>query len=303
MTPIKTPHEAPSSAGGRTTGRFAPLRTLIAGLMVSVLGAGFIGTVVIAQAQPQQAIEWDKRRLDQLDRNVRRLERALTQRNAAGAPVIIEPDPEVVALQGRVDVLQRRLEDIESSFQRVNQDMERMSFALDEAERSNTQLRRRLDATTERLNTLETRASAIIEANTPVAANSPTGSAAGDYAEAMRFMNQGDFAAARRAFEVFVVTWPDADQTREANYRLGETRLLAEDNSGAVQAYAASLSGWPRTPWAADATVKLATALHADGRTPQACQALNEFRTRYNEGAPQAVRTRATQLRTRAQCA
>ena len=58
-----------------------------------VLAGG--GVAVAQQAAPNimQPIEWDKRRLDQLDRNVRRLERALTQRNAAGQPVLVEPEP------------------------------------------------------------------------------------------------------------------------------------------------------------------------------------------------------------------
>ena len=52
------------------------------------------GGVVVAQTQEPPAIAWDARRLERLDRNVRRLERALTQRNAAGDPVIIEADPD-----------------------------------------------------------------------------------------------------------------------------------------------------------------------------------------------------------------
>ena len=57
--------------------------------LVTVLGVVLIAgtTTVVAQTAPMEPIQWDKRRLEQLDRNVRRLERAVTQRNAAGQPV------------------------------------------------------------------------------------------------------------------------------------------------------------------------------------------------------------------------
>ena len=50
-------------------------------IALAAVGLGLIGGAVIAQTQPLPAIQWDVRRLDNLDRNVRRLERALIQRN------------------------------------------------------------------------------------------------------------------------------------------------------------------------------------------------------------------------------
>lgn len=278
------------------SGRLGRLAT--GSVAAAVFGVALLGTVVVAQTQQPAAIEWDKRRLDRLDRNVRRLERALTQRNAAGDPVLLEPDPEVIALEGRVAILDRRLEDLEATVQRVNADLERLTFALDESERTNAALARTLASVGDRLDALE---SAAAEA-APAAPSSPTGDPDTDFTAAMRLMNEGDFAAARRAFETFVVTWPDADQTPEAQFRLGETRFIAEDNAGAVQAYAAALRGWPRARWAGEAVIKLATALEADGRAEQACQALGEFERRYAEGAAAALRARAAQAGVRADC-
>src|SRR5688500_3032191 len=85
--------------------------------LVTVLGVVLIAgtTTVVAQTAPMEPIQWDKRRLEQLDRNVRRLERALTQRNAAGQPVIMEPDPEVVALTSRVTIMDGRVNDLEAT--------------------------------------------------------------------------------------------------------------------------------------------------------------------------------------------
>ena len=243
------------------------------------------------------AVEWDKRRLDTLDRNVRRLERALTQRNAAGQPVIIEPDPEVIALQGQVSIMERRLADLEATFRRVNADNERTTFDLDEATRSNAVLIRRVDTLEERIKTMQEEA----ELNAPISADSPTGDAAGDLQAAMRLSGQ-DSRRGMRALETVTVTWPDTPQAKEAHSRLGDMHVAGRDNASAVSAYALALNGWPRTPWAAETVLKLAEALRATDRKTQACGALTEFTRRYAEAATAQQKTRATQLRTRAEC-
>lgn len=283
-------------------------------LAAAALAAPALGTAAFvmvaapaqdARAQQQQpappAVEWTPRRLNQLDRNVRRLERALTQRNAAGDPVIIETDPEVIVLQGVVSNMQRRLSDLEATVQRVNGDIERLTFALDEAQRDNAAMRALLTDSNNRIATLEGQLQAVAEANAPIVADSPTGSARQDFDRAIRLANSNDVRA-RRALEVFVITWPDESQAREANYRLGDLRAADGDQPGAVQAYATALSGWPRTSWAPEATIKLATGLNATDRNPQACAAVREFFQRYGEGAPTTLINRARQLRERAEC-
>lgn len=275
-----------------------PLSPKARALVATALGLTLIAGVTVAQTAQQPApIQWDKRRLDQLDRNVRRLERALTQRNAAGQPVLVEPDPAVVTLQGRVDGMDRRLEDLESTVRRVNGDLERLTFSLDESERDNAALRTRLSDAEGRLRAMEEAAEAQAEANAPVEATSPTGNASGDLAAAIALTGP----ARARALETVTLTWPDTPQAREAWYRLGDIRAQ-DDAPGAVQAYAAALRDWPRASWAGDATVKLASALVATDRKSQACAALSEFDRRYAEGASVAVRTRAGQVRTRAAC-
>ena len=268
------------------------------GLCVIAGGSAVAQTRGAPQAQPViPAVEWDKRRLDRLDRNVRRLERALTQRNAAGQPVIIEPDPEVIALQGQVQLLSQRLADLEATFQRVNADYERMTFDLDEAKRSNADLTRQVDTLEETLKAFQEEA----ELNAPVEAHSPTGDAAGDLQAAMRLSGE-DTRRGMRALETVTVTWPDTPQAREAHSRLGDLYVAGRDNGSAVSAYAQALTGWPRTPWAAETVLKLAEALRATDRQTQACGALNEFNRRYAEAATAQQKTRATQLRTRAEC-
>jgi TolA-binding protein len=188
------------------------------------------GGAVAQQAAPNimQPIEWDKRRLEQLDRNVRRLERALTQRNAAGEPVLVEPDPEVVTLQGQFGLMNQRLEDLEATVRRINGDNERLTFQLDEAQRDTAALRARLLDAEARIEKLETAA----ELNAPIEAHSPTGDAAQDLAAAVQLMSS-DRARGARALETVVAACPDTPQAREANSRLGDIRASSNDKAGA----------------------------------------------------------------------
>jgi TolA-binding protein len=271
--------------------------------LVSVLGIVLIAgtTTVVAQTTPLEPVQWDKRRLEQLDRNVRRLERAVTQRNAAGDPVIIEPDPEVVALQGRVGLMDRRLADMEATVQRVNGDIERLTFQLDEAGRDNTALANRLRDAEGRLRVIEAAAAREAELNSPIPTTSPTGDAVRDLTAAAR-LAATDPQRGERALQTVILAWPDTPQAREASSRLGDLRVAAGDPAGAVSAYATALQGWPTAPWAPSTTLELANALNATDRKTQACTALTEFTRRYAEAASPAVRTRATEARTRIGC-
>ena len=279
----------------------AALRTRNA--LISVLGVILIAgtTTVVAQTAPLEPIQWDKRRLDQLDRNVRRLERAVTQRNAAGQPVIIEPDAEVVALQGRVGLMDRRLSDVEATVQRVNGDLERLTFQLDEATRDNGALTTRLRDAEGRLQAIEQAAAREAELNAPIPTTSPTGDAARDLTAAAR-LAASDPARGDRALQAVIAAWPDTPPAQEASSRLGDLRVSAGDHAGAVSAYAAALRGWPTTPWAPATTLELANALNATDRKTQACTALTEFGRRYTEAATPVVRTRAAEARTRIGC-
>jgi TolA-binding protein len=272
--------------------------------LISVLGVSLIvgATTVVAQNTPLEPVQWDKRRLEQLDRNVRRLERAVTQRNAAGQPVIIEPDPEVIALHGRVGLMDRRIDDLEATVQRVNGDIERLTFQLDETSRDNTALGTRLRDAEGRVREMEAAASREAALNAPVPSTSPTGDASRDLTAAAR-LAASDPALGDRALQTVILAWPDTPQAREASSRLGDLRVSAGDPAAAVSAYATALQGWPTAPWAAATTLELANALNATDRKTQACTALSEFSRRYAESASAAVRGRAAEARTRIGCA
>lgn len=277
---------------------------LLATVGVCLIGGLFAGGWAVSQTPPLQPVQWDNRRLDQLDRNVRRLERALTQRNAQGQPVLVESDPEVIALQGRVSQMDRRLQDLEQTFQRVNGDLERMTFQSDEGERDNAALRTRLTDADARIKALEDamRAQARAARDAAEAAEatrSPTGDAAADLAAARALT---DPAGAGAALELVIVNWPGTPQAREAGWRLGDLRRAATDMPGAVQAYAGALQGWPTAPWAAEVTLKLAGALEASDRDTQACGALGEFNRRYAATASAQLKAIAVQIRGRARC-
>lgn len=271
--------------------------------LVTALGVVLIAgtTTVVAQTTPMEPIQWDKRRLDQLDRNVRRLERALTQRNAAGQPVIMEPDPEVVALTGRVAIMDRRLNDLEATLQRVNSDLERLTFQLDETTRDKEALEGRLRTAETRLRDMAAAAEREAALNAPISSTSPTGDPVRDLAAAVR-LAASDPAMGDRALQTVTLAWPDTPQAREANARLGDLRVSAGDHAGAVAFYAAALEGWPTTPWAGATVLELASALNATDRKTQACTALGEFDRRYAAAASGSVRTRAGELRTRFAC-
>lgn len=272
--------------------------------LISVIGVVMIAgtTTVVAQTVPMEPIQWDKRRLDQLDRNVRRLERAVTQRNAAGQPVLVEPDPEVVALQGRVDLMNRRLQDLEATVLRVNGEIERLTFAVDEGKRDNAALGARLRDAEGRVRTMETAAVRDAELNSPISSTSPTGDPGRDLAAAVR-LAATDPALGDRALQTVTLAWPDTPQAREAFSRIGDLRVSDEDYDNAVRAYSSALRGWPTAPWAAATTLELANALNSADRKTDACGALTEFGNRYAATATAAQRARATELGTRFTCA
>jgi TolA-binding protein len=273
-------------------------------VLITALGVVLIAgtTTVVAQNTPMEPVQWDKRRLDQLDRNVRRLERAVTQRNAAGQPVLVEPDPEVIALQGRFGIIDRRVDDMEATVQRVNADLERLTFQLDEATRDNAALGTRLRDAEGRIEAMEEAAAAASAAAREAAERaeaSPTGDAAGDLAAARAMTDPRQGAA---ALERVVVAWPSTPQAREAEWRLGDIQRAGGDHPASIQSYARALRDWPREPWAGEVTLKLARGLLATDNPRGACAAVDEFDRRYETSASQALRTIARQVREQAEC-
>ncbi len=125
---------------------------------------------------------------------------------------------------------------------------------------------------------------------------------AGSYRAARALITAGDYAGASNAFQDYLTRYPNAKNTPEAYYWLGESDYAREDYADATPAYAHALKGWPKLPWAPDATVKLARALAETNRPPESCAALAEFDHRYHVTASPTVKARAEATRGRAKC-
>lgn len=255
--------------------------------------------------KPTDNTVWDAKKLQKLDRNVRKLERTIARmENKPNPPILIEPDPEVVALQATVDTLSRKVDEHSVT-------ITRMTGQLEEAQHQNQTQQSQIDALLARVDTLTRRVDlndAHIKDIEAVLAPPPppppsTGDAQSDFERAFNMMTSNQTDDAIRAFEAFTTTWPEASQLPEAWFRLGVLRASRQDTQGAIAAYATALKGWPKASWAPEATVKLAAALVDANRPTEACQALAQFDRVYAKMATTDTKALAKSLKVRAKCA
>ncbi|UDF02831.1 tetratricopeptide repeat protein [Asticcacaulis sp. AND118] len=253
-------------------------------------------------------VEWDKKRLERLDRNVRKLERAITNYEGktgknAGPPALIEPDPEVVALQATVEILSRKVDEQAQQITQLTSQVEESGFAARQANEKIVGLEARIGTLIQRLDLVEAHLNDVDAALAgPPPPPPTTGTAEGDFNQAYDLLTNGNMDDAERAFTEFTTKWGAAPQSAEAWFRLGQIRTVKGDVSGSVAAYATSLKGWPKTTWAPEATVKLATAL-SQTDAAKSCVALAEFNKRYATGASAAIKSQAKALATKGKCA
>jgi TolA-binding protein len=253
---------------------------------------------------PTNGTVWDAKKLQQLDRDVRKLERSVSRvENKQSPPILIEPDPEVVALQATVDSLSRKLDDNAAT-------ITRLTGQLEESQHQNQVMQQQVSALMARTDTLVKRAD-LTEAHlkdvdvvlAPPPPPPPSkGDAESDFEQAFNLMTSGQTDDAERAFTAFTTTWPESAQLPEAWFRLGQIRTMKKDSSGAVAAYATSLKGWPKTSWAPEATVKLAGALSDSNRPTEACQALAQFDRVYGKMAASENKLLAKDLKAKNKC-
>ena len=139
----------------------------------------------------------------------------------------------------------------------------------------------------------------------PVAKPAPAaklGSADQAYAAAKQLLLDGQYVDASNALRDYVTRYGDtAANAPEARYWLGETLYVQDAYAEAAGAYIGALRGWPATPWAPDAVVKLSLSLIALKKPADACSTLDEFARRFPKPAP-ALAGRAALARTKAQC-
>jgi tol-pal system protein YbgF len=273
-----------------------------------------------ALAQDQTFGEPLDKRLDRLEKQLREVRAIVLQAHATGAPVEIKesgPDPQVVALTSRLD-------DMEQTLRGMNGAVEGLQHDLAAARSDAADSKAQLAALSDRTDKLEKEFAALAPAPPPAAPDAQPGpsdgglagqaaqpqSAAGApqldakaaYANARQLLLDGDYKAATAAFQDYVDRFGDTPGARPARYWLGETKFIQEDYTGAAAAYAGAIRGWPDTPWAPDAVVKLALSLVELNRTKDACGALHEFGRRYPHAAD-AAKARAEAARQKAGCA
>ncbi len=255
--------------------------------------------------KPTDNTVWDAKRLLQLDRNVRKLERSVARiENKNGAPpILIEPDPEVVALQATVDAQQTKIEDQAAVITRLTGSLEEAQHANQVLTGQITALAAKVDTLTKRADLTEAHVKDLDAQLAPPPPPPPSkGDAQSDFEQAFNLMTTGKVDDAGRAFEAFTTTWPEATQLPEVWFRLGQIRAMKQDNTGAIAAYASALKGWPKTAWAPEATVKLAGALVDSNRPNDACMALGQFDKAYGKMASADSKAAAKTLRVRAKC-
>ncbi len=253
---------------------------------------------------PTNGTVWDAKKLQQLDRDVRKLERSVARvENKQTPPILIEPDPEVVALQATVDSLSRKLDDNANT-------ITRLTGQLEESQHDNQLLQQQVSALTARTDTLVKRADLaeahLKDVDTALAPPPPPppskGDAESDFEQAFNLLTSGQTDDAERAFMAFTTTWPESTQLPEAWFRLGQIRTTKKDSAGAVAAFATALKGWPKTSWAPEATVKLAAALSDSNRPTEACQALTQFDRVYGKMAAAENKALAKDLKVKNHC-
>ena len=286
--------------------------------------------LALAFASPASA-QQDDRRISDLQRQVRELRAIVFQGRDTGQPVEVKPvgpDPQVVALQTKVD-------DLEQSLRQATGANEVLTHDIDEARRGLENERAQGAAGRQALSDRIAKLEAQIAAQAAAAAapppqpayepppadtavptprlrprsadtGPPPGAAAASpadaYADGAARLAAADYPGAQAAFESYLAAEPAGARASEARYSIGQSLYARENYGPAARSYALSLKGWPKSKWAPDATVRLAQSLNQAGRNPDACAALGEFDRRYAATAATAVKARAALTRRSAAC-
>lgn len=238
----------------------------------------------------------DAKRLDRMEKVLRELRAIVFQLRDTGKPVVVQP----ADTDARIAEMGEKLSDLEATLRGVNGGFETVTRELDAAKRENAQLRRDLQALSDRLTAAEAPVAPVAaqqEASPPAAADP-----AKDFTAARQLMLAGDYDGAEAAFAAYVATYPDGPRVGEASYWWGKTLSVRGAHADAAKAYIGAIRGWPQTTWAPDAVVELSRSLVALKKPADACQTLAEFSRRYPK-APAPVAARAAAARNQAKCA
>jgi tol-pal system protein YbgF len=282
-----------------------------AGLLWAVALGAFVTLgacdAALAEKKPKDPVE---ERFEKLEKDLKQLRSIVTQARESGQPVqvriVTDPDPAVEALQQRID-------DLEGAARTRNEQIDSLTRDLEQAKKEAADAQGQAKALDDRLAKLEAQVKTLQAAPPPTSApaaaapgpgagaDAAPGDAESAFAKAKQLLLDGQYAAAGGAFQAFVDAYGDTDHGPEARYWLGETLFIRGMYPDAATAYIGAIRGWPQSPWAPDAVLKLARSLVEMQKAPEACRTLDELGKRYPD-APRAIKTRAGEVRVKAAC-
>lgn len=296
-----------------------------------------------ALPDPEESERLDNKRIEgrlqREEKALRELRQIVLKAKAQGNPVTVKdagPDPEVQALQQRVNDLEETLRKQTGQMEESAHAAQLAAKAAADASDANKALTARLDALEKQqqavaaaapvgappeaappaavaegpgvLGTIRGRrgAAAAAAASQDIEADPTIKSGPGDeqsaYKAARQTLDSGDYVGGAAALQAYLDRYPTSPRAPEANYWLGRTLGLRDMQKEAAAAYARALKGWPKTAWAGDAVVRLSSTLVELKDNSTACKAVAEFDTRYGATASASVKGRAKDVRARAAC-
>ncbi|HQS14702.1 tol-pal system protein YbgF [Reyranella sp.] len=105
------------------------------------------------------------------------------------------------------------------------------------------------------------------------------------YDEAIKKLQEGDYAAAERGFKTFIQRSPQSKLAGNAQYWLGETYYARRDYKNALTAFAEGYKVYKTSPKGPDNLLKLGITMSVLGRKPDACAVF----ARFNQDYPRAT--------------
>jgi tol-pal system protein YbgF len=101
------------------------------------------------------------------------------------------------------------------------------------------------------------------------------------YDEAIKKLQEGDYAAAERGFKTFIQRNPQNKLAGNAQYWLGETYYARRDYNSALTAFAEGYKVYKTSPKGPDNLLKLGITMSVLGRKPDACAVFARFSQDY----------------------
>ena len=279
----------------------------VAGLLAAhlALAAG------AASAQDAPVDQNLQKRLQRIEKDVREVRAIVLQAKATGQPVELR----TASSDDQITALQTKLDDLDQTVRALTGQVEALSHDIDVTRKDSADTHAQAAVLADRLDKLERQvaslaapppppaptAQAAPDAGGPQAEPAATGDAGAAYARARQLLLTGDYTAAAEAFQGFIDTYADSPSTPAAHYWLGEIKFTGGDYDAAASHLIASIRGWPKTPWAPDAMVKLALSLSSLNKPADACATLTEFTRHYPRAAP-AAKAHAAEARAKIGC-